>query len=131
MISKFIESYFKRTIPLEKYGMVPEHSFFLAISSCLISLLPEKFYDKVEEGSIILKKSQTFCFHNNGIIIDGDETSPMQTDVVILATGYKSDQKLKSIFVSPSFQELAVGSPTTTIPLYRSVNIYLVYRLYT
>ncbi|RVW96663.1 putative flavin-containing monooxygenase 1 [Vitis vinifera] len=60
--SKFVESYIKRKLSLEKFGMVPKHSFLNEISSCLISTLPEGFYDRVEEGSILLKKAPKFGF---------------------------------------------------------------------
>ncbi|ONK64243.1 uncharacterized protein A4U43_C07F23610 [Asparagus officinalis] len=118
VFSKFAESYYKWALPMKKYGMVPEHSLSHAISSCLFALLPDKFYDKIEEGSIILRKSQSFVFCKKGVMIDG-ETSPLETDIVILATGYKSDQKISDIFVSPLFQKVVAGSSTTTVPLYR------------
>ncbi|XP_020250214.1 probable flavin-containing monooxygenase 1 [Asparagus officinalis] len=118
LISKFAESYYKWTLPLKKYGMVPEQSFFYGMSSCLVGLLPNKFYDKVEEGKIILRTIRNFSFCKNGLIID-EESSPLETDIVIFATGYKGDQKLKDIFFSPLFQKIAAGSSTTTVPLYR------------
>lgn len=98
--------------------MVPSHSFHRQINSCLISTVPEKFYDKVEEGNIILKKAPRFWFCKEGVLVDG-EASPLKTDVVILATGFRGDKKLKDIFVSSTFQNLIAGSPNATIPLYR------------
>ncbi|KAK0582074.1 hypothetical protein LWI29_021238 [Acer saccharum] len=118
--SKFVESDIKKKHRLAKYGMVPKHSFLEEISSCLIATVPEKFYDKVEEGSIILKKSQSFCFCEEGILVDG-ETTPLKTDLVILATGFRGDKKLKDIFVSQTFQDYIAGSPSETLPLYREM----------
>ncbi|OVA11979.1 Flavin monooxygenase-like [Macleaya cordata] len=116
--SKFVESYLKSKFPLKKYNMIPKHSFLQEISSCLISTVPEKFYDRVEEGSIILKKSKSFSFCKEGLIIE-DAEAPLETDMVILGTGYKGDEKLKNIFKSPTFQNYIMGSSTSTVPLYR------------
>lgn len=105
---------------MEKYGMVPEHGFSQALTSCLIAILPEKFYDRVEEGSIVLKTSKSFSFCKDGVIIEGKE-EPIKTDILIFATGFNGDQKLRNIFRSPFFQKIVAGSSTTTIPLYRYV----------
>ena len=102
--------------------MIPKHSFLLDISSCQIGLLPENFYDKVEEGSIVLKKSQSFSFCKEGLIING-ETQPLKADLVILATGYKGDQKLMKMFESQIFQKYIVGSASSIVPLYRFVSL--------
>ncbi|MCL7026519.1 hypothetical protein MKW94_000194 [Papaver nudicaule] len=117
--SKFVESYIKSKFPLRKYNLVPEHSFLKEISSCSIALAPEKFYDRVEEGSIICQKSKGFGFYKDGLIFDNDERAPLQTDAVIIATGYKGDEKLKNIFQSPTFQNYIMGSSLPTISLYR------------
>lgn len=120
-ISKFAESYLRWKLPLKKYGMVPKHSFLQDISSCLTGFLPEKFYDKVEEGSIVLKKSQSFSFCKEGLIING-EPQPLKADIVILATGYKGDQKLKRMFKSQIFQNYIVDSSASSIiSLYRQI----------
>ncbi|KAK0581429.1 hypothetical protein LWI29_013727 [Acer saccharum] len=123
-ISKFVESQINKMHRLAKYGMVPKHDFSQQISSCLLAAtVPKKFYDKVEEGSIILKKSQSFSFCEEGILVDGEPTSttPVKTDVVILATGFRGDQKLRDIFVSQVFQDYKQGSSDETFPLYREI----------
>ncbi|XP_057966346.1 probable flavin-containing monooxygenase 1 [Malania oleifera] len=116
--SKFVESYIKWKYPLVKFGMVPKHSFSRDISTCLIAIVPEDFYNRVEKGSIILKKCQRLNFCKEGILID-DTDAPLKTDLVILATGFKGDKKLKDIFESPTFKDYITGSPTSTVPLYR------------
>ncbi|KAM7258280.1 hypothetical protein ACFE04_014021 [Oxalis oulophora] len=118
--SKFVESDIKKKLNLEKHGMVPKHSFLQEINSCSISTMPEKFYDRVEQGSIKLKKAPTFTFTRNGVVVDG-ESEPLEVDLVILATGYRGDKKLKDIFMSQYYQDLILGSPTTTLPLYREM----------
>jgi dimethylaniline monooxygenase (N-oxide forming) len=72
----------------------------------------------VKNGSIVIKKSQSFSFYKDGLIING-ESKPHETDLVILATGYKGDQKLRSIFRSSIFQNYMNGSINSAIPLYR------------
>lgn len=115
IFSKLVEAYLKRKQPLKKYNMVPEHGFLKQISSCMFTVLPANFYDKVEEGSLVLKKSRSFNFCKNGLVIDSEET-PIATDIVIFATGYKSDEKLKNIFKSSYFQKCITES---LAPFYR------------
>lgn len=73
----------------------------------------------MEEGSIVLRKSNSFTFSEQGLVIDGDATRPVEADVVILATGYKGNEKLKTIFKSTTFQKYISTSPTSIMPLYR------------
>ncbi|KAI3982045.1 hypothetical protein MKX01_018951 [Papaver californicum] len=105
LISKFVESYIKSKFPLKKYNMVPEHSF-----------LQKKIF---REGNIILKNSKGFGFNKDGLIFDNDVSAPLETDVMILATGYKGDEKLKNIFTSPTFQNYIMGSLNPIVSLYR------------
>ncbi|KAK6916802.1 Flavin monooxygenase-like [Dillenia turbinata] len=116
--SKFVESYIKSKLKLKKFGIVPKHSFSEEISSCLISTVPEDFFDRVEKGGIILNKAPKFCFCKEGVVIDG-ETAPLKTDLVILATGFKGDQKLKDIFEELTFKDYIAGSSNSRVPLYR------------
>lgn len=59
--------------------------------------MPERFYDKVEEGSIILEKlNARFC--DKGILINGVFAAPLKTDLVILAIGFRVDVKIKNNF---------------------------------
>nr|XP_027186163.1 probable flavin-containing monooxygenase 1 isoform X2 [Cicer arietinum] len=119
-ISKLVETYLKRKLPLKEYGLVPNHSFLQEISACQIGVIPESFFDKVKEGSIVIKKSPSFSFCEEGLIIN-DEAKPLDTDLVILATGYKGDQKLRSIFKSEVFQNYINMLTSSIIPLYRQI----------
>lgn len=69
--------------------------------------MPEKFYKGVEEGSIILKKSQRISFCE-GVVV-ADEVEPLNADLVILATGFKGEKKLRDIFLSPTFRTTFQG----------------------
>ncbi|KAL6841156.1 hypothetical protein ACP4OV_029125 [Aristida adscensionis] len=116
LFSKFAESYY--SIPMKKYDMVPDHSLFQALATCLIAIEPKDYYKRLEEGSIILKKSKAFSFCKEGVVVEGEST-PIKSDVVILATGFRGDQKIKDMFTSEYFRSIVVGSESTTVPLYR------------
>ena len=113
-----MESHIRRKLSLEKFGMVPKHSFLKEISACLISTVPEGFYDRVDKGSIVLKKAPTFSFCQKGILVDG-ENMPVETDLVIMATGFNGEKKLIDIFATSNFQDCILGSPTASVPFYR------------
>ncbi|CAA0819949.1 Probable flavin-containing monooxygenase 1 [Striga hermonthica] len=119
-LSKFVESYVKWKIPLKKYDMVPEESFLQEVSSCQLFFLPDNFFDKVEDGSIVFRKSKQLSFCNEGLILDG-QNIPLKADIVIFATGYKGEEKLKRMFGSPTFQNLISASESSIIPLYRQM----------
>ncbi|KAF0890595.1 hypothetical protein E2562_003797 [Oryza meyeriana var. granulata] len=122
LISKFVESYYAWAVPTRKLGMVPDHSIFQAMASCLIAIMPAKFYEKIEQGSIVLKKAKSFTFCREGVFVEG-ESAPIKSDVVIFATGYKGDQKLREMFTSPLFRSIATGSPSNIVPLYRFIQL--------
>ncbi|KAM7252922.1 hypothetical protein ACFE04_025540 [Oxalis oulophora] len=116
IFSTSMELYLKWRFPLNKYQLVPAHSFLQQMYSCMLFAMPYEFYERVKEGSIILKKTPSFRFCKNGLIVDGSASSPWLTDVVIFATGYKGDEKLKNIFASNYFQRCIFESE---LPLYR------------
>ncbi|MCL7038805.1 hypothetical protein MKW94_019958 [Papaver nudicaule] len=119
-ISKLVESYIKFKIPLKRYNLIPAHRFSADVTSCSLAVTPENFYDRVEEGSILLKKSKRFSFYANGLTFDDDDaTAPLETDIVILGTGYKGEVKLRKIFKSPTFQNYIAGVLNSTVTLYR------------
>lgn len=128
--SKFVESYLTWNLPLKKYNMVPKHSFLQDVSSCKSLLLPDNFYGKVEEGSIVLKKIQYFSFIKQGLILDGEVDKPIIADLVIFATGYKGQEKLKNMFSSKKFQNHIMGSPNSIVPLYRYTLLLLLLLLH-
>ncbi|KNA22525.1 hypothetical protein SOVF_033190, partial [Spinacia oleracea] len=120
-ISKFVECDIKKRHPLKKFNMVPDHSFLQEVSSCMFSTVPQGFYDNVEKGSILLKRSPAFSFCKEGVLLD-DSTKlaeSIKSDLVIFATGFKGDQKLKHIFESPKFKDYIFGSSNKTLSLYR------------
>ncbi|PHT62583.1 hypothetical protein T459_33554 [Capsicum annuum] len=118
--SKFVESYIKRKNRLGQHGMVPEHSFLNDLSSCSLSVLPDGFYDRVEERSIkLIKKVEIVGFCKEGILLKG-QAEPIKSDLVILATGFTGIDKLKHIFESPKYQEFIAGiDDSAAVPLYR------------
>ncbi|XP_047954123.1 probable flavin-containing monooxygenase 1 [Salvia hispanica] len=115
IFSKLVECYLRWIYPLNKYNMVPEHSFLKQICSCMFMILPRDFYSRVREGSLLLRKSNVVGFYEKGLVLDGG-TSHLETDVVIFATGYKSDEKIAGIFSSLEFKKCITGS---SAPFYR------------
>ncbi|CAO2813658.1 unnamed protein product [Amaranthus hypochondriacus] len=118
-MSKLVESDIKRKHPLKKLGLVPNHSFLLEMSSCGFSTISKGFYENIEKGSIILKKSPTISFFKEGVVLNDGSNEFVKSDLVILATGFNGDQKLKHIFQSQQFQDYIFGSSNATVPLYR------------
>ncbi|GJM99438.1 hypothetical protein PR202_ga16534 [Eleusine coracana subsp. coracana] len=124
LISKVTEAYYKKAIPMREYGMEPEYGFAGSISACKTGMLPDglAFYDRVKDGSIVFRRSRSFSFCEDGLVLDGADDHQrvvVPADLVILATGFRGDQKLRDMFVSPRVKEIVAGSSDTTVPLYR------------
>ncbi|KAM0836478.1 hypothetical protein ACQ4PT_062294 [Festuca glaucescens] len=120
-ISTATGAYYRREIPMREYGMVPGHGFARSISSCLISMLPDGFYDRVKEGSLVFARSKSFSICEDGLMLDGggDKQRVVPADVVVLATGFRGDQKLRDMFASPRVKDIIAGAPETAVTLYR------------
>ncbi|KAE8682598.1 putative flavin-containing monooxygenase 1 [Hibiscus syriacus] len=91
-VSKFVESYLLWKLPLQKYGLKPDHPFEKDYASCQMAIMPENFFTEADKGNI--------------------------ADVVILATGYDGKKKLKTILPDP-FCSLIEYHPSGITPLYR------------
>lgn len=115
-ISKFIESYILWKLPLEKYGLKPDHSFEEDYASCQMAITPENLFSEADKGRIMFKRSQgNWWFNKDGI--EFDDGSKIDADVVVLATGYDGKKKLKAILPDP-FRSL-LEYPSGIMPLYR------------
>jgi dimethylaniline monooxygenase (N-oxide forming) len=122
LIAMATEAYYKALMPMREHGMVPDHSFSAAMLGWRISVLPDRFYDMVVDGAIVLRRCESFGFRADGLVLDGAGGERVDADVVILATGFDADRLLSGVFVSPQFREIVVGRPSDTmLPLYRSV----------
>ncbi|XP_033135165.1 probable flavin-containing monooxygenase 1 [Brassica rapa] len=115
MVSKFIESYVTWKLPLEKYGLKPDHPFEEDYASCQMAIIPENFFEEADKGMIRFKKTPKWCFCDEGIEFEDGTT--LEADVVILATGYDGDKKLKAIIPEPFRSWLEF--PWGLMPLYR------------
>ncbi|KAI3503802.1 hypothetical protein L1887_32253 [Cichorium endivia] len=108
-VSKLVESYIKKKLPIAKFDMVPQHSFSKDTRACLITYMPnpEDFFDKVEKGSIKLKKTPNFSFYDGGISIEDDNTR-IETDIVIFAIDSKAQKSSKTFSNHQHFDNLSL-----------------------
>ncbi|XP_041003176.1 probable flavin-containing monooxygenase 1 [Juglans microcarpa x Juglans regia] len=114
-ISKFIESYLLWKLPLQKYGLKPDHPFEEDYASCQMAIMPENFFSEADKGKIVFKRASKWWFSKEGIEFDDD--TKVDADVVVLATGYDGKKKLKAILPDP-FRSL-LEYPSGVMPLYR------------
>lgn len=113
--SKLIESYLEWKLPLEKYGLKPEHRFEEDYASCQMAILPENFFTEADKGKILFKRTSKWWFWEGGV--EFEDNTKLEVDVVILATGFDGKKKIKAILPDP-FRSL-VEFPSGMIPLYR------------
>jgi len=119
------EVYYKRSIPMQEHGMVPDGSFSQGSLGWRIGTLPEGFYDRVDDGSVALRRcrgSVGFCADGLVVLDDDDDDAVVGADVVILSTGFHIDRPLRDVFASPRFGEMVApddGGAAAVLPLYR------------
>ena len=114
-VSKFIESYLLWKLPLQKYGLRPDHPFEEDYASCQMAIMPDNFFSEADKGKIVFKRASKWGFSKEGIEFDDD--TKLEADIVILATGYDGKKKLKSILPEP-FRSL-LEYPSGVMNLYR------------
>ncbi|KAK3121724.1 hypothetical protein QOZ80_8BG0659710 [Eleusine coracana subsp. coracana] len=120
LLSTVTETYYKMHIPMRKNGMVPDCTISQSLLGWKLGLLPDRFYDLVDEGSLVLNKCDSFSFCADGLVLDSGKR--VEADVVILATGFNPDQLLRSVFTSPWVRDIVSGaSSDTMLPLYRNI----------
>ncbi|XP_031487300.1 probable flavin-containing monooxygenase 1 [Nymphaea colorata] len=117
-LNKLVELCLQWQFPLKKFGILPEEGVFQQIASCHVAALPENLFTCLEEGSIVIKKSESWAFYDSGLMLE-NENEPVEADIVIFATGCRATQKLKNIFKSSIYQQFLSGSESSIIPLYR------------
>ncbi|KAL6965572.1 flavin-containing monooxygenase [Sarracenia purpurea var. burkii] len=100
------------------WGVSIGYLYFNRFSELLVHKPDETFLHSIL-ATLLSPLSFRFC--REGLVIDENRQSEtLKLDLVILATGYKGDEKLKRIFLSRTFQNCIMGSQTSTVPLYRS-----------
>ncbi|KAF2304158.1 hypothetical protein GH714_028144 [Hevea brasiliensis] len=115
VVSKFIESYLLYKLPLQKYGLKPDHPFIEDYASCQMAIMPENFFHEADKGKILFKRTSKFWFSQEGL--EFEDSTKLKADVVILATGYDGKKKLKNILPEPFYSLLEY--PYGVMPLYR------------
>ncbi|XP_031092327.1 probable flavin-containing monooxygenase 1 [Ipomoea triloba] len=115
-VSKMVESYLAWKLPLDKYGLRPDHPFVEDYASCQMAILPESFFREADKGKIQFKRSDSkWWFWEGGV--EFEDNTKIEADVVILATGFDGKKKLKTILPDP-FRSL-LEFPSGMMPLYR------------
>lgn len=115
-VSKTVESYLTWKLPLEKYGLKPEHPFEEDYASCQMAILPEQFFPEADKGKIVIKRSMSKWWFTEGGV-EFEDGSKLDADVVVLATGFDGKRKLKAIIPDP-FRSL-LEFPSGMMPLYK------------
>lgn len=115
IIFKLLEFYLCWKLPLQKHGLVPDHSFVEELASCNTSTYPANLFPRAEEGCVHFRKSSNWSFSSKGIVLD--DGTEVKADIVVFATGYDAEKKLKSLLPEPFADVLE--KTAGVVPLYR------------
>ncbi|XP_059666545.1 probable flavin-containing monooxygenase 1 [Cornus florida] len=96
-MSKIIESYLVWKLPLEKYALKPFEEDY---ASCQMAILPENYFDESDKGNIALKRASKWWFWEGGV--EFEDNTRLEPNVVVLASGYDGEKKLKAILPEAS-----------------------------
>ncbi|KAJ1280384.1 hypothetical protein BS78_04G228400 [Paspalum vaginatum] len=113
-VSKFIESYLSWKLPLDKYGLRPAHPFVEDYASCQMAILPDGFFEMAGRDMIRFKRSSSWCFSRNGVLLD--DGTEVEADLVFLATGFEGKDKVRAVLPEP-FRGLLLDK-SGMMPLY-------------
>lgn len=102
-------------MPLEKYGLKPDHPFMEDYASCQMAIMPDNFFSEADKGKIVFKRPSKWWFWNGGV--EFEDGGRVEADVVVFATGYDGKKKLKAVLKEP-FRSL-MEFPSGIMPLYR------------
>ncbi|KAG5243570.1 hypothetical protein OIU78_002673 [Salix suchowensis] len=116
VVSKFIESYLLHKLPLQKYGLKPDHPFIEDYASCQMAIMPDNFFSEADKGKIVFKRASNWWFNKEGL--EFEDKTKVEADVVIFATGFDGKRKLKDILPDP-FCSLLEDAHSGVMPLYR------------
>lgn len=120
-VSKFIESYLAWKLPLDKYGLRPDHPFDEDYASCQMAILPNSFFAEADQGRIRFKRSAKWWFWERGVELD--DGTKLEADVVFLATGFDGKKKMKTVLPDPFFG--LIEDKSGVMPLYRYIHAHL------
>ncbi|KAL3825473.1 hypothetical protein ACJIZ3_021502 [Penstemon smallii] len=91
-------------LPLEKYGLKPDHPFEEDYASCQMAILPEQFFPEADKGKIAFKRASKWWFTEEGV--EFEDGTKLDADIVILATGFDGKKKLKAMIPDPFRTEI-------------------------
>jgi dimethylaniline monooxygenase (N-oxide forming) len=120
-VSKFIQSYLAWKLPLDRYGLRPDHPFVEDYASCQMAILPDGFFDMADQDLIRFRRASGWSFSENGVVLD--DGTHVEADLVFLATGFEGKDKLRAVLPEP-FRGL-VQDKSGMMPLYRYVRVAL------
>lgn len=123
LVWKLLEYYLRFTVPVSRYGLVPEHSLLEDLTACVLPQLPQTLLRHLGDGNILPKKAPSWDFYAKGVRLAN--STRIEADVVILCTGYDGNAKLKAIL--PEDDRAVLFEPDGLLSLYRYASLPLLF----